>query len=73
MTSSGMRRITKLLGPAIAVKHLVSVMRQTGDSWEATATTGDTQLWVPGGPKQESQNLGVDFPGKAARRQPTDR
>ncbi len=46
--------------------RLASIMRETGDSWDITATTGDLQLWTPGGPKQQSQNLGVDFPGKAA-------
>jgi arylsulfatase A-like enzyme len=47
--------------------RLASIMRETGDSWGITATTGDLQSWVPGGPKQESQNLGVGFPGKATR------
>jgi len=47
--------------------RLVSIMRETGDSWGITATTGDLQSWVPGGPKQQSQSLGIDFPGKASR------
>jgi arylsulfatase A-like enzyme len=47
--------------------RLASIMRETGDSWNAAATTGDLENWVPGGPKQQSQNLGVDFPGQAAR------
>ncbi|RPJ35046.1 MAG: DUF4976 domain-containing protein, partial [Planctomycetaceae bacterium] len=47
--------------------RLTSIMRETGDSWGITATTGDLQSWVPGGPKQQSQNLGVDFPGRATR------
>jgi arylsulfatase A-like enzyme len=47
--------------------RLASVMRETGDSWDSAATTGDLEAWVPGGPKQQSQNLGVDFPGKATR------
>jgi len=47
--------------------RLASIMRQTGDSWDITATTGDLELWVPGGPKQQSQNLGVEFPGRAIR------
>lgn len=47
--------------------RLASIMRQTGDSWDIAAATGDLELWVPGGPKQQSQNLGVDFPGKAIR------
>jgi arylsulfatase A-like enzyme len=53
--------------------RLVSIMRQTGDSWVITATTGDLQSWVPGGPKQQSQNLGVEFPGKAIRQIEGDR
>jgi len=48
--------------------RLASIMRETGDSWDVTATTGDLQNWVPGGPKQQSQDLGVDFPGKATRK-----
>jgi hypothetical protein len=46
--------------------RLASVMRQTGDSWDIKATPGDLDLWLPGGPKQQSQNLGVPFPGQAA-------
>ena len=53
--------------------RLVSIMRETGDSWGITATTGDRQSWVPGGPKQLSQSLGVDFPGKAFRQVEGDR
>jgi arylsulfatase A-like enzyme len=45
--------------------RLASIMRETGDSWDIKATPGDLELWLPGGPKQQSQNLGVDFPGKA--------
>jgi hypothetical protein len=47
--------------------RLASIMRETGDSWDITATPGDLDLWLPGGPKQQSQNLGVAFPGKATR------
>jgi len=53
--------------------RLTSIMRETGDSWEITAATGDLELWTPGGPKQQSQNLGVDFPGKATRAVKEDR
>jgi arylsulfatase A-like enzyme len=45
-------------------QRLTSIMRETGDSWDIKATPGDLELWVPGGPKQQSQNLEVDFPGK---------
>jgi len=45
--------------------RLVAVMRETGDSWDLKATTGDLQNWVPGGGKQQSQKLGADWPGKA--------
>jgi arylsulfatase A-like enzyme len=48
--------------------RLARVMRETGDSWDITATTGDLELWIPGGPKQQTQNLGVDFPGRVTRR-----
>jgi arylsulfatase A-like enzyme len=47
--------------------RLTAIMSQTGDSWDVKATTGDLGLWNPGGSKQQSQNLGVDFPGKATR------
>jgi len=53
--------------------RLASIMRETGDSWGITTTTGDLQSWVPGGPKQQSQSLGVDFPGKAFRQVEGDR
>ncbi|MCU0916703.1 MAG: sulfatase-like hydrolase/transferase [Planctomycetes bacterium] len=45
--------------------RLASVMRETGDSWDITAASGDLENWVPGGPKQRSQNLGTAFPGQA--------
>jgi arylsulfatase A-like enzyme len=45
--------------------RLTSIMHETGDSWDVTTTTGDLQSWIPGGPKQQSQNLGMGFPGKA--------
>jgi hypothetical protein len=46
-------------------ERLTSIMRETGDSWDITAPLGDLENWLPGGPKQRSQDLGVDFPGKA--------
>ncbi|MCX7014638.1 MAG: sulfatase [Candidatus Sumerlaeota bacterium] len=45
--------------------RLTSLMKESGDSWDSKATSGDLSAWVPGGIKQQSQNLGVDFPGKA--------
>jgi arylsulfatase A-like enzyme len=45
--------------------RLNAIMRETGDSWDLKATSGDLQNWVPGGGKQESQTLGADWPGKA--------
>jgi len=45
--------------------RLASIMRETGDSWDITAASGDLENWVPGGPKQRSQNLGTSFPGQA--------
>jgi hypothetical protein len=47
-------------------KRLNSIMKETGDSWEYKATTGDIDAWLNGGPKQESQNLGVPWPGSGA-------
>lgn len=44
-------------------RRLTALMRESGDSWELKATTGDPKSWVPGGIKQRSQNLGVPWPG----------
>jgi arylsulfatase A-like enzyme len=44
-------------------KRLAAIMKETGDSWDLKATTGDLENWVPGGVKQKSQNLGVPWPG----------
>lgn len=47
-------------------ERLATIMKETGDSWELKATTGDLKNWVPGGVKQRSQNLGVPWPGGRA-------
>ncbi len=44
--------------------QLSRVMKSTGDSWEARATSGDLDNWVPGSSKFRSNDLGVDWPGK---------
>jgi arylsulfatase A-like enzyme len=44
--------------------RLANMMQKYGDSWSAKTATGDVDLWLPGGPKQRSQNLGVSFPGQ---------
>jgi arylsulfatase A-like enzyme len=44
--------------------RLAAMMKQYGDSWSAKTDTGDVTAWLPGGPKQQSQNLGVPFPGQ---------
>jgi arylsulfatase A-like enzyme len=44
-------------------KRLSAIMKETGDSWDIKAITGDLKNWLPGGPKQKSQNLGVPWPG----------
>jgi hypothetical protein len=44
-------------------KRLAAIMKESGDSWDLKATTGDLENWLPGGAKQKSQNLGVPFPG----------
>lgn len=47
-------------------KRLAAEMKETGDSWDYQATTGDLKNWVPGGSKQRSQDLGVPYPGEQA-------
>jgi arylsulfatase A-like enzyme len=44
-------------------KRLSSLMKETGDSWEYKATTGDYEDWLAGGRKEEKQKLGVPYPG----------
>ena len=44
--------------------RLASAMQEAGDSWQMKTSTGDVDLWVPGGPKQRTQNLGHPFPGQ---------
>ena len=44
--------------------RLAGMMKQYGDSWSVKTDTGDVKLWLPGGPKQQSQNLGVPYPGQ---------
>lgn len=44
--------------------RLTAMMQKYGDSWDSKTDTGDVEQWVPGGPKQRSQNLGVPFPGQ---------
>jgi arylsulfatase A-like enzyme len=47
-------------------ERFAAIMRQTGDSWDTQAATGDLQNWVPGGSKQQGQAaLGADWPGKS--------
>ncbi len=45
--------------------RLAAIMRESGDSWDYEATTGDLKNWVPGGSKQKSQTLGTPWPGAA--------
>ncbi len=44
--------------------RLAEMMKKYGDSWTASVTTGDIKSWLPGGPKQQTQNLGVPYPGE---------
>jgi arylsulfatase A-like enzyme len=44
--------------------RLTDMMKKYGDSWTTRTETGDIRSWVPGGPKQHSQNLGVPYPGE---------
>lgn len=46
-------------------KRLGAVMKETGDSWELKATTGDLELWTPGGSKEQGEYMGVPWPGMA--------
>jgi arylsulfatase A-like enzyme len=48
-------------------KRLATLMKEAGDSWKYKATTGDIDLWTAGGRKQESQRLGVPYPGSGQR------
>ena len=49
--------------------RLATLMKESGDSWEYQATTGDFKLWLSGGSKQEGQDLGVPYPGREAPQQ----
>lgn len=46
-------------------QRLTALMKESGDSWTTKATTGDLDNWLPGGHKQQSQNLGVPYPGQS--------
>jgi len=45
--------------------RLATLMKESGDSWTLTATSGDLANWLPGAGKQQSQSLGVPYPGQA--------
>jgi arylsulfatase A-like enzyme len=44
--------------------RLAEIMKKYGDSWSVQTETGDVKAWLPGGPKQQTQNLGVPYPGE---------
>ncbi len=44
--------------------RLAGMMKKYGASWSDQTDTGDVRLWLPGGPKQQSQNLGMSYPGQ---------
>ena len=44
-------------------KRLLSIMKESGDSWHIKATSGDLNHWLPGGQKQQEAYLGVTWPG----------
>ncbi|MBI4906317.1 MAG: sulfatase [Acidobacteria bacterium] len=48
-------------------RRLAALMKESGDTWEYQATTGDYQQWMPGGAKLEVQQLGVPYPGSDVR------
>ena len=43
--------------------RLLAIMKETGDSWQVKATSGDLKKWLPGGSKQHECYLGVTWPG----------
>jgi len=45
-------------------ERLSGLMKATGDSWTLTTTCNELHNWVPGGVKQQSQDLGVPYPGQ---------
>jgi arylsulfatase A-like enzyme len=45
-------------------ERLREAMKSYGDSWTTKVSNGDLDLWLPGGPKQQTQNLGVPYPGE---------
>ncbi|HVV00695.1 MAG TPA: sulfatase [Verrucomicrobiae bacterium] len=45
--------------------RLAELMKRYGDTWDMKTSAGDVQKWVPGGPKQQVQTLGVAYPGRA--------
>jgi hypothetical protein len=46
-------------------RRLAGIMKESGDSWEYRARSGDLQDWLPGGVKQRENDLGVGWPGRA--------
>lgn len=44
--------------------RLTEMMKKYGDSWSTSVTTGDLKSWKPGASKQQSQNLGLPYPGE---------
>jgi len=48
-------------------QRLTDLMKESGDSWTSKATSGDLDRWLPGGTKQQSQKLGVPYPGQAEK------
>lgn len=47
-------------------KRLGALMKDTGDTWDYRANNGDYKMWLQGGGKQESQSLGVPYPGSGS-------
>ncbi len=48
----------------LADARLTDMMKKYGDTWSTSVTTGDIKLWLPGAEKQQTQNLGVPYPGE---------
>ncbi|MHC4756003.1 MAG: sulfatase family protein [Planctomycetota bacterium] len=43
--------------------RLAAIMKESGDSWDIKAASGNVNSWIPKGTKQKSQDLGTPLPG----------
>lgn len=45
-------------------ERLVKLMQESGDSWALKSTGNELNNWLPGGSKQQTQDLGGTYPGQ---------